>query len=102
MSTKINIALAAALLTLAATPQLASAQALFGDNPTPQWNASQTINQVPSDARASVSKVQRHRVYIPSETRASVAPYAANEGGPYTPSMPAPRGKNHDFQDSPR
>jgi hypothetical protein len=43
----------------------------------------------------------------PSDARASAAPYStygvANEGGPYTPSKPAPAsGKNNDFQDGPR
>lgn len=38
-------------------------------------------------------------VYIPNNARASVAPYGVNEGGPYTPSMPAPaHGLNPDFQ----
>jgi hypothetical protein len=43
----------------------------------------------------------------PSDAHASAAPYSpygvANEGGPYTPSKPAPAsGKNNDFQDGPR
>ena len=103
MSTKINTAAVAAFLTLVAAPQLASAQSFFGLYPAPQWNTSQTINQVPSDARASASKVKRHRVYIPSDARGSVAPYGATEGGPYTPSIPTPaHGLNPDFQDGSR
>jgi hypothetical protein len=36
---------------------------------------------------------------VPSDARASVAPYAANEGGPYTPSIPTSRyGTSRDFQ----
>ena len=36
---------------------------------------------------------------IPKDARASVAPYAANEGGPYTPSIATlPHGTNRDFQ----
>jgi len=43
----------------------------------------------------------------PADARGSAVPYAsyglANEGGPYTPSKPAPAsGKNNDFQDGPR
>jgi hypothetical protein len=43
----------------------------------------------------------------PSDAHASAAPYStygvANEGGPYTPSKPAPAsGKNNDFQDGAR
>ncbi len=43
----------------------------------------------------------------PSDAHASTVPYSpygvANEGGPYTPSKPAPAsGKNNDFQDGPR
>jgi hypothetical protein len=103
MSTKINIAVAAAFLMLAAAPQLASAQSFFGLYPTPQWNTSQTLNQVPSDARASVSKAKHRHVYIPSDARGSVAPYGATEGGPYTPSVPTPaHGLSHDFQDGSR
>ena len=46
---------------------------------------------------------QRHvapsAVYIPNDARASVAPYGTFEGGPYTPSQPAPtHGVNPDFQ----
>jgi len=37
--------------------------------------------------------------YIPYDARASVAPYGTFEGGPYTPSQPAPtHGVNPDFQ----
>ncbi|HSV22549.1 MAG TPA: hypothetical protein VLJ17_05910 [Xanthobacteraceae bacterium] len=37
--------------------------------------------------------------YIPYDARASVAPYGAFEGGPYTPSRPAPaHGVSPDFQ----
>ena len=100
MSTKINSAVVAVFLTLVAAPQLASAQSFFSFYPTPQWNTSQTVNQVPSDARASVSKVKRHRVYIPRDARGSVAPYGTGEGGPYTPSIPSPpHGYSRDFQD---
>jgi hypothetical protein len=36
---------------------------------------------------------------IPSDARASAAPYGANEGGPYTPSLPTTRyGTSRDFQ----
>ena len=38
-------------------------------------------------------------LFIPSDARGSVAPFAANEGSPYTPSMPTPKyGANRDFQ----
>ena len=38
-----------------------------------------------------------------SDARGSVAPYRANEGGPYTPSIPAlPYGRNRDFQNGSR
>jgi hypothetical protein len=103
MSTMINTAVAATFLTLVAAPQLASAQSFFSFYPAPQWNTSQTLKQVPSDARASVSKGKHRHVYIPSDARGSVAPYGATEGGPYTPSMPAPaHGLNPDFQDGSR
>jgi len=40
---------------------------------------------------------------IPSDARASVAPYGANESGPYTPSIPTlPHGTNRDFQNGSR
>jgi hypothetical protein len=40
---------------------------------------------------------------VPSDARGSVAPYRANEGGPYTPSIPAlPYGRNRDFQNGSR
>ena len=36
---------------------------------------------------------------VPSDARGSVAPYRANEGGPYTPSIATlPHGTNRDFQ----
>lgn len=36
---------------------------------------------------------------VPSDARASVAPYWRSEGGPYTPSMPTLRyGASRDFQ----
>src|SRR6266446_9769815 len=36
---------------------------------------------------------------IPRDAHASVAPYGANEGGPYTPSIATlPYGRNRDFQ----
>ena len=36
---------------------------------------------------------------VPSDARASVAPYGVREGGPYTPSIPTLRyGKGRDFQ----
>ena len=42
-------------------------------------------------------------LFIPSDARGSVAPFAANEGGPYTPSMPTPKyGVNRDFQNASR
>jgi hypothetical protein len=56
-------------------------------------------------ASPAMAKTVRHHhaarstVYVPSDARGSVAPYGANEGGPYTPSMPTPRhGQNPDFQ----
>ena len=40
---------------------------------------------------------------IPKDARASVAPYGANEGGPYTPSIATlPHGANRDFQNGSR
>ena len=38
-------------------------------------------------------------IYIPSDARGSIIPYVANEGGPYTPSIPTLRYDwNRDFQ----
>ena len=40
---------------------------------------------------------------VPSDARASVAPYGLNEGGPYTPSIPTSRyDANRDFQNGNR
>jgi hypothetical protein len=40
---------------------------------------------------------------VPSDARASVAPYGSNEGGPYRPSMPASRyNTDRDFQNGSR
>jgi len=40
---------------------------------------------------------------VPSDARASVAPYGVNEGGPYTPSVPTSRyNTNRDFQNGSR
>jgi hypothetical protein len=40
---------------------------------------------------------------ISSDARGSVAPYRANEGGPYTPSIPTlPYSRNRDFQNGSR
>jgi DMSO/TMAO reductase YedYZ molybdopterin-dependent catalytic subunit len=40
---------------------------------------------------------------FPSDARASVVPYGLNEGGPYTPSIPATRyNTNRDFQNGSR
>ena len=40
---------------------------------------------------------------VPSDARASVAPYGVNEGGPYTPSVPTSRyNMNRDFQNGSR
>jgi DMSO/TMAO reductase YedYZ molybdopterin-dependent catalytic subunit len=40
---------------------------------------------------------------VPSDARASVAPYGVNEGGPYTPSVPSSRyNTNRDFQNGSR
>jgi hypothetical protein len=40
---------------------------------------------------------------VPSDARASVAPYGSNEGGPYTPSIPTSRyDRNRDFQNGSR
>ena len=103
MFTKVNTAVAAAFLTLAAAPQLASAQTFFSFYPAPQGNRSQPVNQVPSDARASISKVKHHHVYIPRDVRGSVVPYGATEGGPYTPTAQTPPyGLSRDFQDGSR
>jgi hypothetical protein len=39
----------------------------------------------------------------PKDARASVTPYAANEGGPYTPTIATlPYGRNRDFQNGTR
>jgi hypothetical protein len=64
MSTKINAVIVAAFLT--ATPQLASAQEGFGnyaaaagDVAAAQNTSPRHVNQVPSDARASVVKHSR-------------------------------------------
>ena len=60
-------------------------------------------------ASPAMAKTVRHHqaapstVYIPSDARASVAPYGAAEGGPYTPSMPTPAyGVNRDFHNGSR
>jgi hypothetical protein len=64
-------------------------------------------------ASPAIAKTVRHTHVAPSTANTwsnaygSVAPYspygAANEGGPYTPSKPAPpSSKNNDFQDGPR
>ncbi len=40
---------------------------------------------------------------VPSDARASVSPSRANEGGPYTPSLPTlPHGRNGDFHNGSR
>jgi hypothetical protein len=40
---------------------------------------------------------------VPSDARASVAPYSGNEGGPHTPSIPTSRsGAARDFQNGSR
>ena len=40
---------------------------------------------------------------VPSDARASAAPYGLNEGGPYTPSIPTSRyDRNRDFQNGSR
>jgi hypothetical protein len=57
---------------------------------------------------AMANTVRQHHaapstIYIPSDARGAVAPYRANEGGPYTPSMPTPAyGVNRDFQNGSR
>lgn len=103
MSAMISTATAALVLTLAAAaPQRASAQAMFPNYPGAQWNTGALQTRVPADARNSVSKATHHRVRLPSDARASAVIFGALEGGPYTPSMPAPRGQNPDFQDGPR
>jgi hypothetical protein len=49
--------------------------------------------------RGSPSKL----LVVPSDARASVAPYGLKEGGPYTPSIPASRcNTNRDFQNGSR
>jgi hypothetical protein len=55
----------------------------------------------------AMAKTLRHHalpstVAVPSDAHASVASPGISEGGVYTPSKPAPLGKNNDFQDSPR
>jgi hypothetical protein len=115
MSTKINAAIVAASLTLLAAPQIASAQgfgnyaAAVGDTAAVQNIRPGYLTQLPSDARASVGTVKRHRVYIPSDARGAVAPFGAF-GGPesptYAPDAPAPRSYDNsgtpDFQDGSR
>jgi hypothetical protein len=52
-----------------------------------------------SPAMAKTVRPQTATKYIPVDARGSVTPYGANEGGPYTPSLPAPRyGLRTDFQ----
>jgi len=90
MSTKINIAAVAAFLTLAAAPQLASAQqAIF--LPSTQWNTSQTVNRqllnVPSNARAQAGSVRHHRA-------GSVGTYQV----PASEQRPSSNNLNPDFQ----
>jgi len=53
----------------------------------------------PAMARTVHHSVAPSAAYIPYDARGSVAPYGTFEGGPYTPSRPAPRyGVNPDFQ----
>jgi hypothetical protein len=68
MSTKINTVIVAAFLTLFAAPQLASAQEGFGnyaaaagDVAAAQSSPPHYVNQVPSDAHASVGRVKHRR-----------------------------------------
>jgi hypothetical protein len=68
MSAKINTVIVAAFLTLFVAPQLASAQEGFGNYAAAAGHvaAAQSIsphyvNQVPSDAHASVGKVKHRR-----------------------------------------
>ena len=83
MRTKLKVILSAvAVAALVGSPAMAKT--------VRHHRATPSTTSIPSDARASVAP------------NAAGAPYAAPEGGSYTPSMPAPRGKNHDFQDSPR
>jgi DMSO/TMAO reductase YedYZ molybdopterin-dependent catalytic subunit len=52
-------------------------------------------------ASPAMAKQARHAkvLVVPSDARASVAPYTLNEGGPYTPSAPTSRyGASRDFQ----
>jgi hypothetical protein len=52
-------------------------------------------------ASPAMAKNVRHAklIVVPSDARASVAPYGTNEGGPYTPSIPTSRyGTTRDFQ----
>jgi DMSO/TMAO reductase YedYZ molybdopterin-dependent catalytic subunit len=52
-------------------------------------------------ASPAMAKQTRHAkvLVVPSDARASVAPYTLNEGGPYTPSMSTTRyGTSRDFQ----
>jgi hypothetical protein len=53
----------------------------------------------------AMAKQVRHakQLVVPSDARASVAPYGMNEGGPYTPSIPTSRyGTSRDFQNGSR
>jgi hypothetical protein len=68
MSNKINTVIVAAFLALFTAPQLASAQEGFGnyaaaagDVAAAQSISPRYVNQVPSDARASVGKVKHRR-----------------------------------------
>ncbi len=52
-------------------------------------------------ASPAMAKQKRHEklLVVPSDARASVAPYGLNEGGPYTPSLSTSRyGTSRDFQ----
>jgi hypothetical protein len=102
MPTKIRTGAAAVLLTLAAAPQLASAQAMFPNFPAEQKIMRSPLNEVRADVRGAASKATHHRAYIQNDVRTSVTRNGTHEGGPYTPSMPVPRGQNYDFQDGPR
>ena len=57
---------------------------------------------------ATAKTVRHHKappstIQIPTDARGSVAPFRANEGGPYTPSVSTGRwGESRDFQNNGR
>ena len=53
-------------------------------------------------ASPAMAKTVRHQQAAPSTSYGYSYGYRANEGGAYTPSAPATRGLNRDFQDGSR